>query len=274
MAAKLLRLRPGAGPIIGGGAITVPHADVEHAVRAADHPSAIGAERAFPSLGDEYVLNGRQATRVEARACNRECRSRLRLAVLGVGDIKQIVPREVGMQHDVVKAAQTDVVEGRQARHRRRIEHAIGDHPQAAGPLGHQHGAPVGQEHQPIGMRQPLRQLYDPKPHAALASEEHRLVDRNAAQRIGGVVAGDLGSGQGRRDPRRVDRLGKHRHRHRDGKRCNSECFQGKRHKSPNRHISSSVRIKRSVHTHRHKLGGMIHTAHAHDDILLAPVHV
>jgi hypothetical protein len=135
---------------------------------------------------------------------------------------------EVGMQSDVLQATQRDVIHGRHADDGIRVEHPIFDYAQAAGALRDQHGVPVREEHQAIGMRQPFRQLDDPNRHAAHALQYDRLVNRGARESVGRILACDLIGCEWLGDAGRA-------HRHRTllllGK-----CRKGNRHKDRGRH--------------------------------------
>ena len=243
VAVQCLRLRACARLVAGCRAIAVTHADVQHPVRTKDHAATIGAERAFPRLCHQYVLHRGQPAIVEPGAGHSQCRGQPGLHLLGVRDIQQIVAGEIGMQNDIVQAADADIVERRQALNGFRIKHAIAHHAQAPATLGDQHGASIGQEHQPIGMRQAFRQLDDAHRHAALALQHDGLVHRRAGQRIGWIVAQDLGRRERRRDARRVDRLcgrsngqGRHQRRHQPGFRSKTHASS----KTTNNHIRLS----------------------------------
>jgi hypothetical protein len=80
---------------------------------------------------------------------------------LGIGEIKDVVLREVAVEDDVEQAALAAGENRRHAGERLRQRAVARDDAQAAGSFGHQHAA-VGQKGERPGMHQPARHGFDP----------------------------------------------------------------------------------------------------------------
>jgi hypothetical protein len=90
-------------------------------------------------------VRGSVHQRIVAQLGPRQHGGRTSLALAGIGEVEEVVLREVGMQADVEQAALATGIDPGHAADRPALQPAVGEDPQPSRPLGDQQ-PPVGQE--------------------------------------------------------------------------------------------------------------------------------
>ena len=116
---------------------------VDHAVAAEDE-AAVQPRVAFVGLRHEEIANVGERAAIEPAPRERRCAFAV-LDGLGVGEVDQPVVGETWMERDIHQAAVAVRSHARHAGDRRRVEHAVADQADPAGPFGDQH-APIREE--------------------------------------------------------------------------------------------------------------------------------
>ena len=218
------------GVLRADAVVALPDAHVEHAVFAKRELRAEVDAARVPVVGDEQVLDVDEGLAVEAAA--RERRGPFLLLTLRVGQVHELVLRELWMDGDLEQAALTHGEHLRCPGHRHRVERAAADDAQLAGFLRDEDVA-VRQEREAPRRRQALEHRHDANgrtcrlddlscigegkgrwalkatrgqslPSAALASASRRLLSR-ASRRLLGRASRRIGEGacRGEGDGRR-----------------------------------------------------------------------